>query len=110
MQQNNNRVKKIYDSVLDAAANDVGEIAVDVTHKVVHYIRDWVINQYFTPKEDAKKKLEELEEQLRISDKNVSIGMRKKEIAVMWAMRKLGYSEEQTQEILNLANEAYGKN
>jgi Holliday junction resolvasome RuvABC DNA-binding subunit len=33
--------------------------------------------------------------------------MDKKEIAVMWAMKKLGYTEEQMQELLDLANEAY---
>jgi len=35
--------------------------------------------------------------------------MEKKEIAIMWAMRKLGYSEEQTQQVLDLANKAYQK-
>lgn len=30
----------------------------------------------------------------------------KKEIAVMWAMRKLGYTQEQAQEVLDLANKA----
>ena len=33
--------------------------------------------------------------------------MDKKEIAVMWAMREVGYSEEETKEVLDLANKAY---
>lgn len=33
--------------------------------------------------------------------------MEKKEIAVMWAMRKLGYSKDMDK-VLDLANQAYG--
>lgn len=111
----NNRLQKISNSVLDAGAEDLEKIAVDATHAALQYVKDWVINLYKNRVEainSAKTnalKLEDLERQIRISDETVNIGMEKKEIAVMWAMRKLGYTEEQTQQVLDLANEAYGK-
>lgn len=111
----NNRLQKISNSVLDAGAEDVEKIAVDATHAALQYVKDWVINLYQNRVEATNSaktnalKLKDLERQIRISDETVNIGMEKKEIAVMWAMRKLGYTEEQTQQVLDLANEAYGK-
>lgn len=35
--------------------------------------------------------------------------MEKKEIAIMWAMMKLGYSREETDKILDTANQAYNQ-
>ena len=111
----NNRLQKISNNVLDAGAEDLEKIAVDATHAALQYVKDWVINLYKNRVEATNSaktnalKLEDLERQIRISDETVNIGMEKKEIAVMWAMRKLGYTEEQTQQVLDLANEAYGK-
>lgn len=111
----NNRLKKIGNSVLDAATEDLEKMGVDATHTVLQYVKDWVINLYQKRVEannTAKTnglKLEDLERQIKSSNENIKIGMDKKEIAVMWAMRKLGYTEEETQQILELANEAYGK-
>lgn len=111
----NNRLKRIGNSVLDAGTEDLEKMAVDATHAALQYVKDWVINLYqnrVKANNTAKAntlKLEDLERQIRISDETIKIGMDKKEIAVMWAMRKLGYTEEQTQQVLNLASEAYGK-
>lgn len=111
----NNRLKRIGNRVLDAGTDDLEKMAVDATHAVLQYVKDWIINLYQnrvkatnTAKVNALK-LEDLERQIALSNENIKIGMDKKEIAVMWAMRKLGYTEEQTQQVLNLANEAYGK-
>ena len=41
-------------------------------------------------------------------NRTIEIGMEKKEIAVMWAMKKLGYSKEDVEKVLDLANQAYG--
>lgn len=109
-----NRLKRISDSVLDAGTEDLEKMAVDATHAALQYVKEWAINLYqnrakaSTAKNHALK-LEDLEQQIRISNETINIGMEKKEIAVMWAMRKLGYTEEQTQQVLDLANEAYGK-
>lgn len=59
------------------------------------------------PKNNVDVELQQLEERIRESNELVDIGMEKKEIAVMWAMRKLGYSEDEVQKILDVANEAY---
>ena len=42
----NNRLKKLGNSVLDAGAEDLEKIAVDATHAVIQYVKDWVINLY----------------------------------------------------------------
>lgn len=110
----NNRLRKIGDSVLDAGAEDIEKYAVDATHVVLQYVKDWVINLYnsrikTTPNKTSVLKLEDLERHIQMSNESISIGMEKKEIAVMWAMRKLGYTEEQTTQVLKLANDAYSK-
>ena len=100
MAENNSRRDMIVNSVLDAGAEDVKNIGVDVTHAIIQEVKDWVIDKYNKKKfnVDAQAKLEGLEKQIRLSNETIEIGMEKKEIAVMWAMRKLGYTEEQTQD------------
>ena len=111
--RSNTRRSKVANSILDAGAEDMQEIGVEVTHVIIKELKDWIINKYNQVQsisdDDAKIKLEDLEIRIKISNENVDIGMRKKEIAIMWAMDKLGYSEEQTQQVLDLANEAYQK-
>lgn len=110
-ERNNSRREKVFNSILDAGAEDIQKIGVEVTHAVIQEVKEWVLNKYNRVKtssyNDARIKLEDLEMQIKISNTNVDIGMEKKEIAIMWAMRKLGYSEEQTQQVLDLANKAY---
>ncbi len=112
-ERNNTRREKVVNGILDAGAEDMQKIGVEATHAVIQEIKEWVLNKYNRVKSssdnDAKIKLEDLETQIKISNENVDIGMEKKEIAIMWAMRKLGYSEEQTQQVLDLANKAYQK-
>jgi Holliday junction resolvasome RuvABC DNA-binding subunit len=105
------RSKKVFDNILDAGADELENIGVSTTHAIIQEVKEWVIKKYSKFKsssdDDAEVKLENLEMRIDISNKNVEIGMEKKEIAVMWAMRKMGYSEEETQQVLNLANKAY---
>ncbi|MFD1403766.1 hypothetical protein [Robinsoniella peoriensis] len=109
MTKNNTRRDMIVNSVLDAGAEDIKNIGVEATQAIIQEVKDWLIDKYNKKKSsvDAQAKLETLEKQIRLSNETVEIGMDKKEIAVMWAMRKLGYTEEQTQAVLELANEAY---
>ena len=86
----NNRLKRIGNSVLDAGTEDLEKMAVDATHAALQFVKDWVINLYQnrikatnTTKTNALK-LEELERQIRLSNETINIGMEKKEIAVMW--------------------------
>lgn len=55
-------------------------------------------------KNDAQVKLQELERSIEIFNEHVEIGMKQEKLAVMWAMRKLGYSTEEIQQVINLAN------
>jgi len=107
------RREKVVNSILDAGVEDIQKIGVEATHAIIHEVKEWVIDKYNKVKSssvnDPKITLEDLEMRIKISNENVDIGMEKKEIAIMWAMKRLGYSEEQTQEVLDLANNAYQK-
>ncbi len=110
---NDSRLRKIGNKVLDAGAADLEKYAVNATHEVLHQVKDWLVNLYNsrisnTHNTTALLKLEDLEKRIQLSNENINIGMEKKEIAVMWAMRKLGYTEEETAQVLKAANEAYG--
>ena len=61
-------------------------------------------------RKSSKLKLQELQDYIQASDRMVQIGMDKKEIAVIWAMRELGYTQENIHEVLDLANKAYLSN
>lgn len=103
--RNNARREKVVNSILDAGVEDIQKKGVEATHAIIQEVKEWVINKYSKVKsssdDDGKIKLEDLEMRIKISNENVDIGMEKKEIAIMWSMRKLGYSEEQTQQALN---------
>lgn len=104
-------VKKMKDEIFDTAVAELTQAGKDCIHVLVQDMKEWVRKRYISIKSDStidsEVELEDLERRIAISNETVEIGMEKKELAVMWAMRKLGYSEEETQKILNLANEAY---
>ena len=52
--------------------------------------------------------MKQLQMAIEQHNRTIEIGMEKKEIAVMWAMKKLGYSKEDVDKVLDLANQAYG--
>lgn len=90
--RNNTRREKVVNSILDAGVEDIQKIGVEATHAIIQEVKEWVINKYSKVKsssdDDAKGKLEDLEMRIKISNENVDIGMEKKEIAIMWSMRK----------------------
>ena len=112
-ERNNTRRENVVNSMLDAGTEDMQKIGVEATNAVIQEVKEWILNIYNRVKSssdnDAKITLEDLEMQIKISNETIDIGMKKKEIDIMLAMRKLGYSEEQTQQILDLANKAYQK-
>ena len=106
------RSKKLIDNIVDVTCDELQEIAKEGIHAVINDVKEWVIHRYSSffksdSKKDTAQKLKELQNEIAISNTYVEIGMRQKEIAVMWAMKRLGYSEEETQQILDLANGAY---
>ena len=107
----NSRGKKVLNNILDKGANELQDASGEIIHCIIQELKDWLINIFKKHKNntdrDVNKELRALENRINISNKSVEIGMQKEEIAVMWAMRKLGYSKEDTEEILNLAKTAY---
>lgn len=105
------RKETIKNELFDAGANELTEAGKEIIHTVFQDVKEWVREKYNSFKSssviDTETELEELEMRITLSNEAVNIGMEKKEIAVMWAMRKLGYSQEETQKVLDKANEAY---
>jgi len=112
-ESSNSRREKVTNNILDAGAEEIQKIGEEATHKVLQDIKEWVFNKYNKAKSSSndiqKVTLEGLEREIKISNEYVDVGMKKKEIAIMWAMRKQGYSEEETRQILDIANKAYQK-
>lgn len=96
---------------MDTATDEITSASSDAVRVVIHDVKDWIADRYKKlkePKADPEKELQKLQETIEYSDRMTELGMEKKEIAVMWAMRKLGYSKEEVDKVLDLANQAYG--
>ena len=88
-------------SVLDAGKEIISVFVDDAKSRIMDTYKNWK-NKHF-----QKPKFEDLDKYIKKSNETIQIGMEKKEISIMWAMKKLGYTEKETQEILDLANKAY---
>lgn len=108
---NSSRREKVINGILDTSANEMENVGSDIIHMLIQDVKEWLIQKYTnyksTSADNVEITLKELEERIEVSNKTIEIGMEKKEIAVIWAMKKLGYSEQETQEVIKLANEAY---
>ncbi len=103
------RKEKIKNEVLDAGTDELAKAGKEAIHRLIQDVKEYIGNQYSNFKLNSvnNAELKKLEMRIAISNENVEIGMEKKEIAVVWAMQKLGYSKEDIQKVLNLANQAY---
>ena len=103
------RLRRITNSIADSAENSITETAQQMVTVFINDAAKWLMCSYekWKKSQSTKPQYEELEKYIKASNDTIQIGMDKKEIAVMWAMRKLGYSEEQTKEVLDLAAKAY---
>ncbi len=103
------RIQRICTQLGDVAEENIGEHGKRAVTVMISDAAIWLMNTYEKIKKNLfpKTKLKNLQEYIEANGKAVQIGMEKKEIAVMWAMRKLGYTEDQTHEILSWANKAY---
>ena len=103
------RLERIKNELADSIETNITETGKSVISDLISDAKSWSMRTYeqWKKSHSLKPKYEELQKYIEISNENVQIGMDKKEIAVMWAMRKLGYTQEQTQEVLELANMAY---
>lgn len=103
------RLKRITNGLADSAENSITEVGQKMISVFINDAASWLMSTYekWKKNQSLKPKYKELQSYIEISNESVQIGMDKKEIAVMWAMRKLGYTDEKAQEVLDLANKAY---
>lgn len=102
------RVQNMIDGILDAAVKELEGLGVEAVSVVIREVKEWGINKYnqltLPSDNEPQMTLEDLQHYLDKHNEIVEIGVEQEKIAVMWAMKKLGYSEEQIQEVINLAN------
>jgi len=102
------RISNMINNLLDSVANELESLGTEAINVIFQDVKEWGINKYNQFKSDsnndAQAKLQELERSIEIFNENVEIGMKREELAVMWAMEKLGYSTEEIQQVINLAN------
>ena len=102
------RISNMISNILDSAANELEGLGMEAINIIFQDVKEWGINKYnqlkSDSKNDARVKLQELERSIEIFNEHVEIGMKQEELAVMWAMGKLGYSTEEIQQVINLAN------
>lgn len=103
------RLKRMKDGLADSAVSSIIEAGNEIIPVFINDAKSWLMDAYEKLKngQALESKYKELQRYIEESNESVQIGMDKKEIAVMWAMRKLGYTQEKTQEVLDLANKAY---
>lgn len=110
------RVDRIINRVLDTATEELEQAGVEGTRRVISALKEWLwkyIQDHFgkikskqiggTPPEMT---LDDLNKMISQSEEHMELGRKDEENRVWWAMRKLNYSEEQIQQVLDLANEA----
>ena len=103
------RFKRITNSIADSAERSITENGHKMVSVFINDAAKWLMSSYekWKKSQSTKPKYEELQKYIEVSNDVIQIGMDKKELAVMWAMRNLGYTEEQTKEVLDLASKAY---
>lgn len=103
------RLKRMANKFADSMENSFTKVGQKVISSIINDGETWLMSTYEKWKRNqcAKAKFETLQQYIEVNNETTQIGMEKKEIAVMWAMQKLSYSEEQIREVLNLANKAY---
>lgn len=103
------RMKRIANGLADSIESGVKDSGQRMISVLINDAESWLMDTYEKWKRGKalKPKYEELQRYIEASNESIQIGMDKKEIAVMWAMRKLDYSEEEINAVLDLANKAY---
>ncbi len=110
--QNDSRIKRLTAEICDKVENEVMGMGKDLVKLFIVDLKDGLIKVYNNWKKNltepcAALTIEQIQESIDSYNAIEQIAMEKKELAVMWAMERLGYSEEKMQEVLSLANEAY---
>ena len=66
-----------------------------------------IVNKKIIQKK-SERDLPELSAEIARTNDVIKIGMRKEEIAIIWAMRRLGYSPDDANKVVCEARKAYG--
>lgn len=103
------RLERITNNIADFAESRLTEAGQKMSSVFINDAESWLMNSYEKWKRSkaCNFKYKELQKYVEVSNETIQIGMDKKELAVMWAMRKLGYTQEKIQGVLDLANAAY---
>lgn len=113
------RAERIKNELLDAGADETVLIGKEILHIAFSEAKDWILNYYakikaksekrkqpqalITVSETPEEKLQKLQNEIDVYNKWSAMGEETKEISVLWAMKKLGYSQEEIQNVLDLA-------
>lgn len=106
---NSTRLERMSTELADTVESSVTEASKEIISALISDAKTWIMNAYenWKTSRSIKPKYKELKKYIEASNESIQIGMDKKEIAVMWAMRNLGYTQEETEKVLDLANKAY---
>ncbi len=109
---NNNelpRLRRITNSIADSAESGITEAGQTIVSVLISDAAKYLMDEYnkWKRSRSQKPKYLDLQKYIEVNNETVQIGMDKKELAIMWAMKELGYNEEKIKEILDLANKAY---
>lgn len=106
---NSTRSRRIINCIADSAESSIIAESQKMTPVFISDAAAWIMSTYekWKSSKSSKLKYKELQKYIEASNETIQIGMDKKEIAVMWAMYELGYSEEKIKEVLDLASKAY---
>lgn len=102
------RSEKMVSEILDSGFDELTKVGIEAGRALIQEVKAWGIKKYqeikSKPDANAKAKLENLQRYIDMSNSFIEIGMEKKEIDFMWAMKKLGYSKEEIEKIVEAAN------
>ncbi|WP_455136072.1 hypothetical protein [Thermophilibacter sp.] len=112
--QSRSRAKQIVSSVIDTGCETVTKELASMTDEGIraalqamkHKIEEGT-RQFFSNRANKKRSLDELNAEIAKSNEAAEIGKEQEEIAVIWAMRRLGYPIDEIDKVVGEARRAF---
>lgn len=110
------RASQITNKIADAGAEEIAELGIEVVQQIISTLGNKLkklIEKAITQTDEKTKQeiqqdaLDLLQEEIDAHKRIMKLGEEKKEIAFMFAMKKLRYSEEQMDLLLDTAGRSY---
>ena len=109
------RVDRLVNQVLDTATDELEQAGVEGTRAVIHALKEWLWKWIPDQLSKIKSKqksgnqqemtLDDLNKMIAQFDEHMELGRQDEENRICFAMRKLNYSKEQIQQVIDLARE-----